>query len=240
MIDEKKFFAWLDGELVADEAAMVEREVAADPRLSELAREHRAMQAQLKGAFQQVAEAPVPERLIATLRAQPAQILDFAAARDRHKRRTPRLLPPWMPMAAMLAIGVFVGSFMGGLAQVQSSAPINVHDGRIYAASGLAEALDSQLASAPASGTVRIGVTFRDRSGAICRTFIDPQASGLACREGHSWQVRGLFATPEGQSSDYRMAAGMDPNLAALVDTAIAGEPLDAAQEKTARRNGWR
>jgi len=36
------------------------------------------------------------------------------------------------------------------------------------------------------------------------------------------------------------MAAGMDPNLAALVDSTIAGEPLDATAEKAARDKGWR
>ena len=47
-------------------------------------------------------------------------------------------------------------------------------------------------------------------------------------------------AKPEGQSGHYRMAAGMDPNLAALVGSTMTGEPLDAAQEKAARDRGWR
>jgi hypothetical protein len=49
-----------------------------------------------------------------------------------------------------------------------------------------------------------------------------------------------LFAAPEGQGGVYRMAAGMDPNLAALVDSTMAGEPFDAAQEKAARQHEWR
>ncbi len=49
-----------------------------------------------------------------------------------------------------------------------------------------------------------------------------------------------MFAAPEGQTSDYRMAAGVDPNLAALIDSTMAGEPLDAAQEQAARERGWR
>jgi hypothetical protein len=36
------------------------------------------------------------------------------------------------------------------------------------------------------------------------------------------------------------MAAGMDPALAALVDSSMAGEPFDAAQEKAAKERGWR
>jgi hypothetical protein len=32
----------------------------------------------------------------------------------------------------------------------------------------------------------------------------------------------------------------MDPNLAALIDSAMTGEPFDAGQEKAAREKGWR
>ena len=95
------------------------------------------------------------------------------------------------------------------------------------------------LASAPA-GEVRIGLTFRDHAGEICRSFTAQASSGLACRDGGRWVLKGLFAGPEGQGSDYRMAAGMDPNLAALVDSAMAGEPLDAAAEQAAKDKGWR
>jgi hypothetical protein len=36
------------------------------------------------------------------------------------------------------------------------------------------------------------------------------------------------------------MAAGMDPNLAALVDSTMTGEPFDATAERAAKRSGWR
>jgi hypothetical protein len=52
--------------------------------------------------------------------------------------------------------------------------------------------------------------------------------------------MKGLFAAPEGQGSDYRMAAGMDPAMAALVDSTMAGEPFDEAQEQAAKAKGWK
>ena len=236
MVNDETFFAWLDGELDADEAARVEAEVAADPRLSAMAAEHRAMQARLKGAFDAVAEAPVPQHLAAAVTAQPqAQLIDFTEAKKRRERAWPTVAQ-WTAMAATLAVGVLIGTLAPQARQVS---PIEVQGGKIYAASALNEALSNQLASAP-GGDVRIGVTFRDQSGAVCRSFADPSSSGLACREGKGWRVRGLFAAPEGQSGNYRMAAGMDPNLAALVDSSMAGEPFDAAQEKAARDKGWR
>jgi hypothetical protein len=138
-------------------------------------------------------------------------------------------------MAATLALGILVGTMV----PPRAGTPVEVQGGKIYAAAALGRALDTQLASAPADD-VRIGITFRDQSGEICRSFTQAVASGLACRENGRWKLRGLFAAPEGQGSDYRMAAGMDPNLAALVDSTMTGEPFDSDAEKAARDKGWR
>jgi anti-sigma factor RsiW len=232
MDEDEKFFAWLDGELTADEAAEVEAKVAADPQLQRLADQHRAFGARLKGAFDPVAEAPVPERLQAALRSS-AEVIDFGAAK---RARTPHALPQWAAMAATLAVGIFAGTMIphrGG------GAPVEVQGGQLYAAASLDRALNTQLASAPA-GDVRVGMTFRAQAGEICRTFTQRAASGLACRAGGRWKLKGLFGAPEGQGSDYRMAAGMDPNLAALVDLTITGEPFDAAKEHAAKERGWK
>jgi len=231
MNEDEKFFAWLDGELAPADAAEMEAKVAADPKLKQLADQHRALGAQLRGAFDPIAAAPMPEHLQAALRPS-AKVIDFAAAK---RARTMPSLPQWAAMAATLALGVFVGTMV----PQRTSDPVEVQGGKIYAAAALDHALGAQLASAPA-GDVRIGVTFRDQSGAICRSFTAQTSSGLACRSGGKWQVKGLFAAPEGQGSDYRMAAGMDPNLASLVDSTMAGEPFDAAQERASKDHGWK
>lgn len=235
MVSNDVFFAWLDGELGADEAARVEAEVAADPELSRLAEEHRSLRSQLKGAFDPIVDEAVPASLRGAVTESPHQIIDFASAkRAREGRRWPSL-PQWAAMAATLALGIFAGTMIPD----RSTAPVEVQGGKLYAAAALGQALDTQLASAPA-GDIRIGMTFRDQAGAICRSFTETGASGLACRENGRWQLRGMFGAPEGQGGQYRMAAGMDPNLAALVDSAIAGEPFDAAQEKAVKASGWR
>jgi len=231
MIDDETFFAWIDGELSGPEAARVEAAVAADTALAERARQHRAFRQRLSGAFDALLEVPVPERLTAAVR-PPAEVVDFASAR---RARSLPSLPQWAAMAATLAVGVMLGTMVPD----RGAAPVEAHGGKLYAAASLGHALETQLASAPA-GDVRIGLTFRDQSGAVCRTFTQSAAAGLACRDQDRWQVRGLFAAPEGQASDYRMAAGIDPNLAALVDSTMAGEPLDAAEEKAAKDKGWR
>jgi hypothetical protein len=121
----------------------------------------------------------------------------------------------------------------------RGSAPVELQAGKLYAAASLNRALNTELASAPA-GDVRIGLTFRDQAGQICRSFTETASSGVACRSGGKWQLKGLFAAPEGQRSDYRMASGMDPNLAALVDSTMFGEPFDPAKEKAAKDRGWK
>jgi hypothetical protein len=236
MVEEEKFFAWLDGELSPDEAARVEAAVAADPELSKLAAEHRSMAAGLRGAFGAVEAQPVPQRLQAMLKGD-GKVVSLTDARSRRQARLAQ--PFWVQAAALaatLAIGVFAGSQLGG----GQGSPIHPRDGKLVAAAGLEHALSTQLASAPANTGPRIGLTYRDTSGAICRTFEDRAASGLACREGGDWRIRSLFQGGEGQAADYRMASGGDPQLMEAVDASIDGEPFDAAQEKAAMERGWR
>ena len=118
--------------------------------------------------------------------------------------------------------------------------PDQTENGRLVAGGDLKEALHAQLASAQTGQGPRIGLTYRDKAGAICRTFQDDGASGLACREGGDWRIRGLFQGAEGQASDYRMAAGPDPRLMDMVDESIDGEPFDQNQERAALQHGWR
>jgi hypothetical protein len=229
-VNDETFFAWLDGELDAAEAARVGAEVAADPDLSRRAAEHRALQSRVKGAFDAILDAPVPESITAGARADGV----IAPKASAPRRWVP--LPHWAALAATLVAGIVVGTMM----PQRSTAPVQVEGGKLYAAAALDNALDTELASAPSEAPVRIGLTFRDRTGAICRSFNAADASGLACRDDERWRLRGVFSPTQGQSSDYRMAAGMDPSLGALVDSTIVGEPFDAEREKQARERGWR
>jgi hypothetical protein len=233
MVSDEQFFAWLDGELDAEEAAHIAAEVAADPKLAERVDQHRALHTQLKSAFDPILAAAVPDRLLPTSQQGGTEVVDFGES--RRSRAARQWAPQWLALAATLAVGIFVGTML----PTSGGAPVAVDGGKLYAQAALDQALDTQLASAP-TGEVRIGLTFRDSNGAICRSFTNAAAAGLACRSGDRWQVRGLFAAPEGQSGDYRMAAGMDPNLAALVGSTMAGEPFDAASEKAAKEKGWR
>lgn len=233
MNEEEEFFAWLDGELHGEAAERVAARVAESPELTSRAEQHRRLAAGLRGAFE-----PVVAAEIAPPNFQSAEVIDFGArVTGRERRRGWLAAPQWAAIAASLIVGVFAGQLID---RGDNSSPVAIEGGRLVAASELEKALETKLASAPASQGPRIGLTFRDAGGRICRSFTNAAASGLACREGDNWQLRGLFPSAEGQAGDYRMAAGSDPRLASLIGATMAGEPFDAAQEKAALDADWR
>lgn len=237
MTDDPEFYAWLDGELNEAAAAAMAVRVADDPALAALAEQHRALGDTLRGAFDPIAAAPVPASLAEAARAR-AEVIDLAAARD--KRRA-RFAGGWGRQATAMAASLVVGLLAGRmLVTERAAAPVELVGGQLVAASVLKESLSSGLASVPSASGPRIVLTFRDHAGAICRSFVDGAASGLACRDGQQWRLLGLFQGDQGQGGAYRMAAGPDPALAALVDAQIAGEPFDAASETAAKAEGWR
>ena len=91
----------------------------------------------------------------------------------------------------------------------------------------------------PLCGAPTRALTFRDASGKWCRSFDGAAGAGLACRDEEQWKVRALFPQAA-QGGDYRMAAGVDPRLAAVIDEAMTGDAADAAAERQARDSGWR
>lgn len=234
IMNDEQFFAWLDGELDAPAAAVVAAQVAADPDLRHKAAAHQALNAQLKAAFAPVASAPIPDAMLdATGR---GMVFDLAAARERKSRRFD--LPSaaqWVAMAATLVVGLVTGSML----DIGPSTPVRTESGYLLASTELENALDSRLASVPAATGPRIGLTFRDQAGSICRSFSDGSAQGLACRAGNGWRIRGVFQGANGPTGEFRMAASADPALSALIDSTMSGEPFDATAERRAQARGW-
>jgi hypothetical protein len=226
MISDEHFFAWLDGELDPVEAAAIDALVAADPELQRRAESHRALAARLGAAFDPIAEGPVRARLLDTARG--ADVVDLGAVRQQRAARPARM--QWAAMAATLAIGIVAGSMIGR----GPVSPIASDGGQLVASGELAQALDTRLASAPSDEGARIGLTFHDAAGDLCRSFTEDGAAGLACHHNGDWRIRGLFQSGEGQQSEFRMAAGPDPRLAELISATMAGDPLGAEAERQA------
>jgi anti-sigma factor RsiW len=236
--DEETLIAYADGEVDAATGAAVEAAAASDPQLAQRIAQHRALRGRLHAAFAPVLEERVPERLIATVRGGAAAVSaeNVIALRPRPRWSWPQ----WGAMAASLVLGVLLGLLLR-----PSGAPIATRDGQILASGPLARALSDQLASTAAPGApVEVGVSFRAKSGAYCRSFVlhaGGSLAGLACREQALWQVM-VLAPAEGPGAPgaYRPAASpLPPAVARSLDELIAGEPLDAAGEAQARSRGW-
>lgn len=239
---DEMLMAYADGELDLDSRAAIEAAMATDPDIARAVERHRALARRVQAAYQGVLDEPVPATL-ARLADPPvtAPVVDLAAKRSaRETARTPpgrRQLPQWGALAASLVLGLVVGVLWmrepGGLYEETA-------DG-LVARGALAAALTGQLASSPGTGGPRVGISFRDRSGAYCRTFHLQQEAplaGLACRSGDAWRLQVLAAAVPAQG-EVRQAAAMPLAVLQAVDAAIEGEPLDVAAESAARDTGW-
>ena len=239
---DEMLMAYADGELDLVARAEIEAAMAWDPKIAEAVERHRALAARLQSAYGGVLEEPVPERLaslVAGPGAAPVVELDsIRAVREARAKLASSRLPQWAAMAASVAIGLFVGLLLmrGPALPYEETATGLVARGELDAA------LTQQLAGSLGTGRARVGITFRDRGGAYCRTFYlgrEAPLAGLACRSGDQWKLEVLAAT-SAREGELQPAAAMPMAVLHAVDAAIEGEPLDAAGESAARDAGWR
>lgn len=232
-ISRDELSAFADGELTGARAREIEAAVAADPGLMRDLERHRALKAQLCAHFNPIAEAPVPEALVALLRTEPESsqttVVGFAEARERmaEKRRLPRW--SWVAgpaLAASLALVVLVPR--GG-------------EETGYADARLATLLDQHLVAEQTPGDeTRVLLSFRDRAGTYCRAFSGRDAGGIACRDATGWKLEARGKGSAGSDSDYRMAGAGDAAILARAQAMADGGALDGNQEAAARARSWR
>lgn len=228
MTREETLIAYTDGELPQAERARFEAEMASDPKLKAEVARHRALVAQVNGAY-----APVLDETV------PARLRTVASAANDPGRAGVRRLAPWAAVAASLLVGVMVGRLA-----LPDSSPLATKDGVLVARGQLAIALSSQLSAQP--GVVKVGLTVKAADGRYCRTFADgaDRLAGLACRRDGRWAARMVTAWSPANNALGRPAyrtAGSEtpPEVLAAVD-GLAGQPLDAPAERAARDAGWK
>lgn len=215
-IHEDRLAAYADGELDAADRKAVEEAAAGDPATAARLAAHQALRAKVARTFDPVLDEPIPEALLATVRAAPPPVRRFGRA------------PVFAAMAACLVVGL-----LAGRVTLQPS----LVTPEMMARGALETALEDGLASAP-QGAVRLGVTFRERDGGYCRSFETAASQGLACREGSGWRVDVVTPRERGDAP-FRTAASMPPALAAAIEARMAADPLDAADERAARDANW-
>lgn len=245
--DDDTLMAYADGELDPAQRAAIAQAMQDDPAVAAAVARHQALRRDVFAAFAGALDEPVPQRLQPPA-AAPVHDLDAArsareTARQHEQERRERRLawPRWGALAASLAVGVLAGNLGSGWLGSGGDLAL-AHDsrGELSARGRLAQALERQLAQDPGTGEVRIGLSFRAQSGAYCRSFQLGGTSGLACREGATWQVPVLADSGTG-AADYRQAsAQLPPAVLEAIDARISGTTLDAAAERQARDAGWK
>ncbi|GEO01202.1 hypothetical protein NSE01_30340 [Novosphingobium sediminis] len=248
-ISDEELAAFCDGECDAAARARIEQAAQADPVLAERIRAERALVNELRDSFESLLKEPVPPHWETLIRAEvepvaevaAAPVIDLAAVRaQRSQTPGPARKQIWRSawiggaMAASLVMGLFIGGQRNG------AFPFAAENGALVARGELANALDSQLASAPSGKALRMLATFRNADGALCRAFSGEIASGIACHGSGGWQLRHVLPGTPAQTAQYRQAGSADAELMALAQQMAAGDPLDAAQEAQARKDGWR
>jgi hypothetical protein len=223
--------AYADGELDAQTRRAIEAEMAVDPEVAQEVERHRAMRAEVGGAFAGVLDEPVPDRLV-------------RAAKKTGQARRQWSWPEWTSVAASLLIGILAGRLMLNQPDRASGIIVAGIDGPVIAGGALAQALSEQLSSQDGTG-VDIGLSFRTKSGEYCRTFAANASNlvvGFACRDAEVWRVDMLSTAPRAESGGgYRMASTQLPApIVQAIAERMRGEALDADEEAVARQRRWR
>lgn len=252
-IPDELLVAYIDGELEGAERLRVEQAIAQDAQLAQRVAQQRALRERVRGAFDGVMQEAVPQRRAQAAKlgapSGPAQVIDLARVRAERARRgngQRNVKMRRFTIAASLVVGVMAGALIQRLSA--PGALTEFHDGSLLAHGALAHALNEQLAgNAPSGAEVRVGLTFKARSGNYCRTFAlsgSRALAGLACRDQEQWQLLNLIGAEgpsvSGNGQNLRMgASNLPPVLLQAVNERISGEPLNAAAEAKARSNGW-
>lgn len=213
-LDESLLVAYADGELSAELRARVEAALAHD----ELARAKLQLLRQsataVKGAYDDLLTAPMPERLSELFAASPSdeRVVAFAP----RARRAPPLQRLWLPLAAsllLLVVGFGGGAFWRGIAgdgQLElASGPMGESPAFQMAlaqllASGGGEAVPYEDAAMNIGGQV-LPMGLVPTGFASCREFRDERRTaagsfargGLACpRVDGGWEILTMPADP--------------------------------------------
>ena len=228
-IDPETLAAYADGELDPLAAKRVERAMADDPALAEQVERHRVLTARLRGSFAGLDAEPMPagvEALFARTEDRGDNVVAFPTAKAKPKPQR-----WWGAIAASLVAGLLLGQLVP-----RAGSDLAFEGGTAVAQGSLERALDTQLASTQgAQAPVRIGITFRDRAGALCRTFETGTTGGIACAADQGpWRVQALQGGTEATTTAYAQAGSPMAAVLEQAQAMAAGDPLDAAGEAAA------
>lgn len=252
--DDETLMAFADGELDAETRLAVEKAMETDNTIADRVALFARTGALGKQALGPLADEPVPEALLASVK---AMVEDHARTGGEESVGENNVIPlaaatrkPWgasssrwaMPLAASVALVI------GGLAgfYIASTPGGNTVDGlRIaqFDQPGLIDALGavpsgSDITLASTGDRLRMIATFRDAEDGLCREFEvdrDDRSTfvSVACRMTETWEIQFAVAAASGSADGYAPASSLEALDAYLVAIG-AGEPLSETDEKAA------
>lgn len=241
--DIEQLMAYADGELDAQTAQQVERQLQDDPEGQAIVERFRQTRSELAPGLDPLLDEPVPQRLIDAVRRHPGppeaiaepspiQPPSRAAANDRWYW-------PSLATAASVAlvVGLLGGHWMGG------------------STSNGVDRVAQALQTAPSGQVFRAGdmqvmplASFRSDQGFVCREFEQTAggraAHGIACRDGEQWVTRLLLDNGPAQAirsplPEFAAASGEADAMGAMVESLRLGQAFTPEQEEMALQRGW-
>ena len=253
-VPDEIIMAYADGQVSAEEKAWFESMLATDPALRSRLNPFVATGPGQFSAFDAVLSAPVPDRLLETVRGITPAAKKKLAQPGLFERLFPNGfgLMPVAGYAAALMVGIGLGSALLGTSSsveplVRADRDGFVAAGKLQVALNTTPSNDRRLIS---EGDIRPVLTVRDRDGRVCRQYeiVGPGKAGpqgFACRENDGdWRIRVLTGGTDAGGS--AQTVGQNDEGAAInsmVGTVVKSLPgqseLTAAEELFLIEKGW-
>jgi hypothetical protein len=257
MVSDEELMAYMDGELEPADRARIEAAAARDAQLAKRLEQAQRMHALMGQAFPlpPTQEAPSPglaaaiDKLAANPPAPSQKITAFPGRRPTPR---PAIARNWA-LAASVVFAVAGGMFFWNSAREDAAHLVVENDAGIIAPNNpLFAALESTPSATTydtnsAGDSVRPILSFAANDGRFCREFEvrsgEATSVGLACRGDGEWRLEVLLPAGGegfGASGGYAPASGYNEKaLAAVVDSLMQSEPLDAEAERALIERRW-
>jgi hypothetical protein len=259
---DETLMAYADGELDAATRHAVEAACTRDAALARRIEHYKMRRANVFAGFAPGDDASRRVRPLRPGRTATVVSLDAVRARREASQQAARKASreqgwswrEWSALGAVLLAGVLAGKF--GIDYLREddirSDLVASRDGTLVAQGRLATALEGQpgmpsaRGAVPATGAVRIGMSFVSTEGSYCRSFAsgsgNGQIDGLACKAGQEWRIPVLVQNPRPSTAGTERAAIVDamPSQVELsIEQRMSGEAMDAKAERAAMQRNW-
>ena len=252
-ITDEKISAFLDGELSADETAILVDALEKDSNLSRRIEQLSTVDRVIHAAYSNTDNTPLPDSVLALIQTQnmPSSILDTIKAQMAAMFAQKHYWPATLAASIALVFGIGLGNQL----KTETTSPQQLS---LLVAGMLAEEspLAVVLETARSANTIHIEdlpvvaitpvLTFRSSTGNYCREFtLVAQDSGnraVACRNEQGWIIEMVVTdTPaRGDSGIYSTASTtVTTAFDGFVDGLIGDAPLGVDAELSLITSGW-